>query len=69
MAKSQKPRGAALLAAWIGDRPQTAVAAQIGVPAMSLNHWLRGRRVPGLDHAITIEDVTRGAVPARAWVR
>lgn len=68
MDKSKNNRGARLLAAWIGDRQQKDVAAQLDVPAMSLNHWLHGRRVPDLAHATTIEAVTCGAVPAKAWV-
>jgi DNA-binding transcriptional regulator YdaS (Cro superfamily) len=68
MSDGELSRGAKLLAAWIGDRQQQTIAVRLGVSPMQLNHWLHGRRLPNLQHAVGIEDATCGAVPARSWV-
>lgn len=41
----------------------------IGISPAYLSQILAGSRTPSLEIAIAIEDATRGAVPARSWVK
>lgn len=47
---------------------QEAFAARAKVPAPMVSMWASGRRLPGLAHAIAIEDATAGEIPARYWI-
>jgi transcriptional regulator with XRE-family HTH domain len=44
-------------------------AEQIGVKDNQLSRWLTGRSIPCLETAIMIEDVTKGQVTCRDWLK
>jgi DNA-binding transcriptional regulator YdaS (Cro superfamily) len=58
-----------LLANYLADHglTQRAFAKLIDAPPPQISMWLSGRRRPGLDYALAIEQVTEGAVPAKSW--
>lgn len=60
-----------LLAAWLEKEhlTQRAFAQLLGVTHPIVSMWLSGVRRPGLDSALAIERVTRGAVPAESWTK
>ena len=60
-------RGAKLLETWRGVRHQQDVADLIGIDLARYNAWENDRARPGLDWAIRLEHVTKGAVPAKSW--
>lgn len=43
------------------------LARKIGVDPAQISRWRRGA-VPGLIHALRIQEVTRGAVKAKDWM-
>ena len=46
---------------------QAACAKLVGVSQPSLNMWETGLRMPQIEHAFRLQEVTHGAVPAEAW--
>lgn len=60
-----------LLANYLADHglTQRAFAKLIDAPPPQISMWLSGRRRPGLDYALAIEQVTGGEVPAASWSR
>lgn len=46
---------------------QLACAKMVGVSQPSLNMWETGLRMPQIEHAFRLQEVTSGAVPAEAW--
>lgn len=46
---------------------QVELAKTIGVAQGQVSDWASGVRRPGLDHALRLEEATRGAVPAKSW--
>lgn len=44
------------------------LAAQVGVTAGAVAHWVHGRQTPGLASAAALERVTHGCVRAVDWV-
>lgn len=70
MATPPTTLGARLFSAWhesLADRRLRAVGARIGITGAAVQYLLTGRNVPALATAFRIEDVSGGAVPARAW--
>lgn len=49
------------------DVSRREFAEKIGVTEGMVGHYLSGRRVPHLKRAFLIEQVTKGAVPAKEW--
>jgi hypothetical protein len=43
-------------------------AAAAGLSAVELSHLLSGRRAATLRQAVSISDITAGAVPVRSWL-
>jgi DNA-binding XRE family transcriptional regulator len=62
-------RGAKLLSDWRenAELTQQAAADLIGIDLARYNAFENDRARPGLDWAVTIEDVTNGKVPAKSW--
>lgn len=52
-----------------GDKPltQQGAARRIGATQGAWGAWEKGRKEPGAHFANAIDDLTRGAVPARGW--
>lgn len=46
---------------------QADFAAKLGVTQSRVSEWLTGKRRPGLDMALRIQQVTRGKVKAAVW--
>lgn len=48
---------------------QATMARVFGVTRTAVHSWLAGIRRPNWRHALAIAAWTRGAIPARAWLR
>ena len=46
---------------------QTVLAEKLGVRPATWSEWESGARAPGRDHAVLLEDATKGAVPLESW--
>lgn len=62
--------GRQLLKRYLKATGQTisGLSRESGLDNAMLYRWLNGKRRPGLDSATKLERVTRGDVPASAWV-
>jgi DNA-binding transcriptional regulator YdaS (Cro superfamily) len=47
---------------------QTDLAERFGVSPVLVHYWLTEQRSPGLRTALAIEEATKGAIPASAWL-
>jgi DNA-binding XRE family transcriptional regulator len=58
------------LAVWIEEHGWTRqqLANELGILRSSVDRLCTGMRRPSLETAIQIEDLTKGAVPARYWL-
>lgn len=60
------------LAAWLDANPNLSraeLARQLGVVPPYVSLMAAGERRPGLDLAFLLEDISKGAVPARSWYK
>jgi DNA-binding XRE family transcriptional regulator len=59
------------LARWIDSKGWTRerAAKRLDITVIALNALCRNARRPSLELAFEIEDLTRGAVPARSWLK
>lgn len=57
------------LLAWLERKgwSQAELARRLGVPRSQVNDWIKGRRPPPCDIAVTIETLSDGAVKRDAW--
>lgn len=60
----------ALMRRWRESKGITGKAAAklAGVSQPAWSDWEAGKRIPRVDMAVRIADLTRGAVPVTAWV-
>lgn len=47
---------------------QAEFARMVGADQSTVSQWCNGERRPGLRHALAIERVTHGAIPAAYWL-
>lgn len=52
----------------LNDIAKAEFAKAAKLTPVELSHFLAGRRVPMLAHAVAIEDASSGAIPCRSWV-
>lgn len=56
-----------LLREWRGERTQIEASALLGVSQTALSDYESGKKIPGLDVAFRIEEVTKRRVRAAMW--
>jgi transcriptional regulator with XRE-family HTH domain len=63
------PPAPKLLSEWLWDTGTTTtqLGAMVGVSHATVSRWATGDRVPGLEHAVRLREITR--IPERLWVR
>lgn len=61
--------GGPVLQLWLVETGRKAawVAAQLGVDASLVSHWIGGRRLPSAEQAAALETLSGGAVKAVTW--
>jgi len=55
---------------WLKDRKITPVsfAKMLGTSYRIVWQWLTGRTIPGLEYAVKVETITKGAIKCSSWL-
>jgi len=55
-------------ACWLGDRSRDDVARLLSISRRQLDRLASGDRLPSLEVAVAIEELSAAAVPCRVWI-
>jgi DNA-binding XRE family transcriptional regulator len=58
------------LSVWLSETGRTTdgLAAEVGVSGQSVRNWARGLGSPRVQHALKIQELSRGKIPVSYWV-
>jgi predicted transcriptional regulator len=56
---------------WVAETKKTPddIGAEIGVTGQTVRNWLNGEGSPRVQHALKIQELSKGKVPVSVWAR